>query len=136
MFKNRPFLLASLIFGELGFIMLVLTVISFFCGNSLISGAICTMLHLEDEAFTDATMAQIAVVLFLPAFIFAYRSFADNENESAAVPAPAYTGNVRTNVFAVQAADPVETEPSAGDAENTAETDNAVSADDTANDDT
>ena len=47
MFKNRPFLLASLIFGELGFIMLVLTVISFFCGNSLISGAICTMLHLE-----------------------------------------------------------------------------------------
>ena len=103
MFKNRPFLLTSLIFGELGFIMLVLTVISFFCGNSLISGAICTMLHLEDEAFTDATMAQIAVVLFLPAFIFAYRSFADNDSDTKTAPAVAAdAGNVRTNVSSAE----------------------------------
>ena len=96
MFKEKPFLLASVIFGGLGLIMLILTVISFFCGDQLISGAICSMLNLEKDAFTDATMAQIAVVLFLPTFIFAYRSFADSDDSIPAVPVPAYAGNVRS----------------------------------------
>lgn len=93
MFKEKPFLLASIIFGALGLIMLILTVISFFCGDQLISGAIRSMLNLDSESFNDSTMAQIAVVLFLPTFIFAYRSFADSDDDVPAAPAAVYAGN-------------------------------------------
>ncbi len=103
MFKGKPFLIASLVFGGLGIIVLVLTVVSFFCGDQLISSAISSMLNLEKGAFTDTTMAQIAVVLFLPTFIFAYRSFADNDSDTKTAPAVAAdAGNVRTNVSSAE----------------------------------
>ncbi len=109
MFKGKPFLVASVIFGGLGLIMVVLTVISFFSGDQLISGAVSSVLHLGPDTFTDSTMAQIAVVLFLPTFIFAYRSFSDSEDEAPAVsvpaPAPAYSGNVRSSVTAAMTAE-------------------------------
>lgn len=75
--KGKPFLIAALVFGGLGIIMLILTAISFFCGDNLISYAIARALLLDSSSFSDATMGQMAVVLFIPSFIFAFRSFAD-----------------------------------------------------------
>ena len=80
MLKGKPFLITSLVFGGLGLIVLILTVISFFCGDNLISAAIGELIHMGTDSFNDATMGQIAVVFFIPAFIFAFRSFADNDD--------------------------------------------------------
>lgn len=79
--KSRPFLIAALGFGGIGVIVLILTIISFFCGDNLISAAIGGGLGLGTDSFNDATMGQISVVFFIPAFIFAFRCFADNESE-------------------------------------------------------
>ena len=81
MIKGKPFLISAIVFGGLGLIVLVLTVISFFCGDNLISSGIATMLGLDKESFTDATMGQIAVVFCIPTFIFAFRSLAETEED-------------------------------------------------------
>ena len=77
MLKNKPFLIAAIVFGTLGILVLILTAISFFEGDNLISGAIGSLLGLDKESFRDSTMAQIAVVFFIPTFIFAFRALAD-----------------------------------------------------------
>ena len=81
MIKGKAFLISAIVFGGLGLIVLVLTVISFFCGDNLISSAIATALGLDKESFTDATMGQIAVVFCIPTFIFAFRSLYETEEE-------------------------------------------------------
>ena len=86
MFKGKPFLLAAVIFGAAGFIILILAIVSYFCGDDLISGAIGSLLNMEKGVFTDATLAQISLVLFIPTFVFAYRSFADDEPVPEIVP--------------------------------------------------
>lgn len=83
--KGKPFLIAALVFGGLGFIMLIMTMISYFCGDGLISGALAQMLSVGKDSFTDATMAQISIVFFIPAFIFAYRALSDNDEENAEI---------------------------------------------------
>ena len=92
--KGKAFFISALVFGGLGIIMLVLTLISYFCGDELISGAIAQMLGLSTESFNDATMAQISIVLFIPAFIFGYRALSDNDEadeEQADAPAAVQT---------------------------------------------
>lgn len=79
--KGKPFFISAIVFGGLGFIILVLTLISFFCGDDLISGAIAQKLNLSNESFNDATMAQISIVLFIPAFIFGFRAFSENDED-------------------------------------------------------
>ena len=82
--KGKAFFISALVFGGLGFIMLVLTCISYFCGDNLISAAIGHMMGLSTESFNDATMAQISIVLFIPTFIFGFRALADNDTSDAA----------------------------------------------------
>ena len=77
--KSKPFLIASFVFGGLGLLVLIMTVVSFFSGEALISRGIGSLLGLDKNSFSDATMGQIAVVFFIPAFVFAFRSFADND---------------------------------------------------------
>ena len=88
--KSKPFFIASLVFGGIGLTILVVAVISFFCGDNVISGAIGGLMHLNTASFNDSTMAQIAVVFFIPTFIFAFRFFVDNE------PSPAGTKTAPT----------------------------------------
>ena len=45
--KNKPFLISAIVFGGLGLLVLLLTVISFFEGDNLISGAIASLLNLS-----------------------------------------------------------------------------------------
>lgn len=81
--KNKPFLISAIVFGGLGLLVLLLTVISFFEGDNLISGAIASLLNLSKDSFNDATMAQVAVVFFIPTFIFAFRTLADEDEATA-----------------------------------------------------
>ena len=82
--KGKAFFISALVFGGLGFIMLVLTCISYFCGDNLISAAIGQTMGLSTESFNDATMAQISIVLFIPTFIFGYRALSDNDEPDVA----------------------------------------------------
>lgn len=75
--SSRPFLIAAAVFGMLGLVMLVLTVASFFIGGGEVAAWLSSVLHVDSGKLKDDTFAQVAVVLFIPAFIFAYRAFCD-----------------------------------------------------------
>ena len=77
--KSKPFLITAAVFGSLGILTLLLTVISFFNGDSSITGAIESMLNMDEGSIKNDVLAQISVVFFIPAFIFAFRTFADND---------------------------------------------------------
>ena len=77
--KSKPFLITAAVFGSLGILTLLLTVISFFNGDSSITGSIESMLNMDEGSIKNDVLAQISVVFFIPAFIFAFRAFADND---------------------------------------------------------
>lgn len=74
MFKKNSFFVASLVFGGLAMLFLLTAAFSLLWHDTTISNAIANLLHMSQESFTNETIGQLSVVLFVPAFIFAYRS--------------------------------------------------------------
>lgn len=74
MIKKNPFMIASLIFGGLALLLLITAALSLLWHDTTISNALAKLFHMSQESFTNETIGQLSVVLFVPAFIFAYRS--------------------------------------------------------------
>lgn len=79
MFKKNPFLIAALVFGGLALLLLLTAALSLLWHDTTISNALAKLFHVSQESFTNETIGQLSVVLFIPSFIFAYRSL-DNQN--------------------------------------------------------
>lgn len=79
--KSKAFLITAAVFGLLGMITLLLTVISFLSGSDAIRDAISSMFSISKDSLKDEILAQISIVFFIPAFIFAFRTFVDNDTK-------------------------------------------------------
>ena len=77
--KNRPFLVASLVFGLIGLALLVIAGISFMTDSNAFAKAIASIMNSDPKSLSNALIAELGVVFLVPSFIFAYRSFTDNE---------------------------------------------------------
>ena len=77
MLKNKPFFIAAIVFGSLSLLFTLVAALSFLMGDNTLSHAVPSLLHLEANTFTNATFGQLAVVLSIPSFIFAFRSISD-----------------------------------------------------------
>ena len=77
--KNKPFLIASLIFGIIGIALLTIAGVSFMANSTLISDALSSFLNIDKKSFSNAIIAELGVVFLVPSFIFAYRSILDVE---------------------------------------------------------
>lgn len=70
--KNKPFLIAALVFGSIGLLLLVASALIFLTKNT----SICFNLgRLLGTTVTTSSISELAAVFFMPAFVFAYKSF-------------------------------------------------------------
>ena len=81
MFKEKPFLMPAIVFSVLALVFIVISSVSFVAGDETISKALVSMLHLRPMAITNATIAQIGIVLTLPAMFFAFMSIPKNSEK-------------------------------------------------------
>jgi len=77
--KNRPFLVASLVFGLIGLALLMTAGISFMADSNAVVKALASIMNSDPKSLSNALIAELGVVFLVPSFIFAYRSFTDNE---------------------------------------------------------
>ena len=77
--KNRPFLVASLVFGLIGLALLVIAGISFMADSNAFAKAIASIMNSDPKSLSNALIAELGVVFLVPSFIFAYRSLVDVE---------------------------------------------------------
>ena len=74
--KNKPFLIAAMVFGGIGLFILLVSALIFLTKNT----SICTNLgKLLGTSISTSTLAELAAVFFMPAFVFAYKSFSSEE---------------------------------------------------------
>lgn len=74
--KNKPFLNAAIVFGCIGLFLLFVSALIFLTKNT----SLCTNLEkLLGTSITSSTIAELAAVFFMPAFVFAYKSFTSEE---------------------------------------------------------
>lgn len=74
--KNKPFLNAAIVFGCIGLFLLFVSALIFLTKNT----SLCTNLgKLLGTSITSSTIAELAAVFFMPAFVFAYKSFTSEE---------------------------------------------------------
>ena len=77
--KNKPFLVASLVFGLIGLAFLVIAGISFMSDSDVFSKAVASIMNSDPKSVSNALIAELGVVFLVPSFIFAYRSLVDVE---------------------------------------------------------
>lgn len=77
--KNKPFLVASLVFGLIGLAFLVIAGISFMSDSDVFSKAVASIMNSDPKSVSNALIAELGVVFLVPSFIFAYRSLIDTE---------------------------------------------------------
>lgn len=70
MIKNKPFFISALCFGGVGFILLFISVIAVLTNNTSFQNLVVDLFSLEPGSFTNATIAQFGIILFVPAFFF------------------------------------------------------------------
>lgn len=74
--KNKPFLIAAIVFGCIGLFLLFASALIFLTKNT----SICTNLgKLLGTSISASTISELAAVFFMPAFVFAYKSFSSEE---------------------------------------------------------
>lgn len=81
MFKDRPFLLMSVIFGGIGVGFLIVAAISFLGDGNSIIDVIAGLFHLSRQSLGDESIAMLGCILMIPSFIFAAKAVSDAEKE-------------------------------------------------------
>lgn len=79
MLKNKPFFVASIVFGGVCVLLLVISAISFLNNDSTICIFLGKLFRMKSGSFTNATLAEIAAVCAIPSFIFALKACYDEE---------------------------------------------------------
>lgn len=74
MLKKNPFLLASVIFGSLSLILLIIASVSLVINDTTVCKALTSLLRLNENAINNSTLAQFSIILSIPSFIFAFRA--------------------------------------------------------------
>lgn len=75
--KDKPFLMAALIFGAAGLILLVLSAVILLTKDTSFCNNLANLFGMESGSITTSTIAQLATVCTIPSFIFAYESLTD-----------------------------------------------------------
>ncbi len=81
MIKKNPFLLSALIFGGIAATVFIIAALSFLGKDTTVVDTICRIVHLSSNNFDNGTLAEIACILALPAFLFGLKAFTDSESE-------------------------------------------------------
>ena len=81
MFKNKPFLVASIFFGGIAVLFFSAAIVSFLGNDNSVCKIIENLIHMKTGSFTNTTLAEIAVICSLPSFIFAFKSYCDMQSE-------------------------------------------------------
>jgi hypothetical protein len=75
MLKNNPFLISSLVFGGFALLFIIISTISIVINDNTVSSFLVWIFHIDPNSLTNVTLAQFGVILSVPAFIFAKRSY-------------------------------------------------------------
>ena len=79
--KKRPFFVASIAFGSICLLLLLVASLSFLSNDATICTMITKLFHMKSGSFTNATIAEISAVCAIPSFIFALKACYDEEIE-------------------------------------------------------
>lgn len=77
--KDKPFLIASLTFGAVGLLLLLISAIIFITKDTALYNNLEILLGMKSGSITTSIVAQLATVCMIPSFIFAYKSLSDDE---------------------------------------------------------
>ena len=75
MLKNNPFLISLLVFGGFALLFIVISTVSIVIDDSTIASFLVWLFHIDENSLTNITLAQFGVILSVPSFIFAKRSY-------------------------------------------------------------
>ncbi len=79
--RNKPFLVSSIIFGLIGIALVAVAGISFITNSTVVAKALVSIIGGSQSNLSNSLLAELGVVFMVPSFIFAYKSFADSEEE-------------------------------------------------------
>lgn len=79
MMKDKPFLIASIVFGGIGLALLAIASVSFLANSTAVATAVGSIFNMNKDTVSNATLAELAIVFTIPSFIFAYKTLVDSE---------------------------------------------------------
>ena len=82
MINNKPFFISALCFGGVGFLFLVIALAAVLTNDTTIKEFVVEKFCLEPESFTNATIAQFGIILFIPAYFFGSSCISDDGKET------------------------------------------------------
>ncbi len=74
--KNKPLMLAGLIFGGIGLAIIVTAIILYMAGKTDIYGSVAQFFGMTKEKINTPTICQLGILFEIAAFILGYRSLA------------------------------------------------------------
>ncbi len=81
MLKNRPLLIAALIFGGIGLLLIITATIIYIDGSKTIYNAIASLLGMPIGKITTASVCQFGTIFEIAAFVLGYKSFITESSE-------------------------------------------------------
>lgn len=77
--KNKPFFLTSIIFAAVALLLLIISVIVFLTKDISLYHSLEKLLGMGVNSISNSDIAEIASICLIPSFLFAYKSFSDEE---------------------------------------------------------
>lgn len=79
--KNKPFLIASIVFGGAGLLLILISAAIFLTKDISFCDNLGKLLGIKAGTLNNSTLAELASIFCIPAFIFAYKALQDEAFE-------------------------------------------------------
>ncbi len=77
MLRSRPLLIAAIIFGGIGMLLIMIAVYIFMSGDTAITGWLNSLLRSGSDKISSSTFSQIGIVFELSSLMISLRAFDD-----------------------------------------------------------